>query len=244
MSEPSTEQPGSSHADTIAAAKSQSDTKPATFRLVIRAEIIPEGDPRISGRRHSIRQYLNRRVLLLGLGVVAVLTLSWVGIRALRTDSTAAPVASEGARDVLSTEPLDRRAESQSPAPIPAPRETATVSVESSSTEAKSAESEVREEPDASPAPINEVIPDVPLTARQTIRGTVRVLVRVIIDKEGAVLAATPDDPGPSRYFERLAIEASKEWTFAPVETEEQRVMAVQFNFTREGTTARANPLQ
>jgi hypothetical protein len=56
-------------------------------------------------------------------------------------------------------------------------------------------------------------------------------------------LATTPDDPGPSRYFERLAVEASKKWTFAPVDTEAQRMALVRFNFTRDGTTARARPL-
>jgi TonB family protein len=88
------------------------------------------------------------------------------------------------------------------------------------------------------------VIPDVPRSAQKTIRGTVRVSVRVIVDREGTVLAATADDPGPSRYFERLAIQASKKWTFAPTDSEEQRIMLVRFNFTRAGTIARANSLQ
>jgi TonB family protein len=240
MSEPQDEQPASSHADANASAKPQSDTR-AAYRLVIRAEILPEGDPRISAQQHSIRQYFNLRALLLVLGAVGVLTLSWVGIRAIRTAATA---ANETPRAASETDALDRRAESPSPAPVPAPREAPAISIEPSSDESKSAESEVRQEPDASPSPLNEVIPDVPQSARQTIRGTVRVTVRVIVDKEGTVVAATPDDPGPSRYFERLAIEASKDWTFAPADTEEQRVMLVQFNFTREGTTARASPLQ
>jgi len=111
-------------------------------------------------------------------------------------------------------------------------------------TEAKSVESEVRKQPDASRSPISEVIPDVKRSARETIRGTVRVSVRVIVDREGTVLAATADDPGPSRYFERLAIQASKKWTFAPTDSEKQRIMLVRFNFTRAGTTARANSLQ
>lgn len=110
--------------------------------------------------------------------------------------------------------------ESQSPASVPAPSE-----------------------PDASPSTITKVIPDVPRSARGTIRGTVRVSVRVIVEKEGTVLAATADDPGPSRYFERLAIQASKKWTFAPTDSEKQRIMLVRFNFTRAGTTARANSL-
>jgi TonB family protein len=70
------------------------------------------------------------------------------------------------------------------------------------------------------------------------------VSVRVIVDKEGTVLAATADEPGPSRYFERLAIEASKKWTFTPANSPAQRIMLVRFYFKRAGTTARANSLQ
>ena len=104
--------------------------------------------------------------------------------------------------------------------------------------------SESQSQASAPPSPISEVIPDVKRSARETIRGTVRVSVRVIVDEKGSVLAATADDPGPSRYFERLAIQASKKWTFAPTDSEEQRIMLVRFNFTRAGTTARANSLQ
>jgi len=65
-----------------------------------------------------------------------------------------------------------------------------------------------------------------------------------IVDKEGTVLDATADEPGPSRYFERLAIAAAKTWTFAPADSEEQRKMLVRFYFTRAGTTARGNSVQ
>lgn len=165
--------------------------------------------------RAPVRRRLSRgaQLLILGLGTVAVL-LSWVAISMFRTEPTSAPGA-----------------------PKPA-----TETAETRSAEAKSVESEVRKQPDASPS--LEVIPSVPRSARETIRGTVRVSVRVIVDKEGTVLVATADDPGPSRYFERLAIQASKKWTFAPADAEEQRIMLVRFNFTRAGTTARANSLQ
>jgi hypothetical protein len=66
----------------------------------------------------------------------------------------------------------------------------------------------------------------------------------VIVDKAGTVRVATADDPGPSPYFERLAIQASKKWTFAPTDSEEQRIMLVRFNFTRAGTTTTASSLQ
>jgi TonB family protein len=66
----------------------------------------------------------------------------------------------------------------------------------------------------------------------------------VIVDKDGTVLEATSQEPGPSRYFERLSIEAAKKWTFSPADTQEQRIILVRFNLTRAGVTARANPVQ
>jgi TonB family protein len=68
--------------------------------------------------------------------------------------------------------------------------------------------------------------------------------VRVIVDKEGAVFAALVDDPGPSRLFERLALEAAKKWTFAPADSAARRLELVRFDFTREGTTGRAESVQ
>lgn len=234
----------------VATAKSKSDTT-STFRLVIRAEIIPEEAP-----SPPVRQHVNRRTLALVLGSVAVLTLSWIGISVLRTDSTSTPTASEGVRAVEPQLPAPAPAPSEAarvvsaePPPTPAPstaeaNSTETTSVEPRSAETESVESHVRDEPDEPPSSVNEVIPDVPRSALQTIRGTVRVSVRLTVDKDGAVIAATADDPGPSRYFERLAMEASKKWTFAPADTQAQRMVLVRFNFTREGTTARASPVQ
>jgi TonB family protein len=114
----------------------------------------------------------------------------------------------------------------------------------SAEAEARSVAPEVRQQPDAPPSTINEVIPDVPRSALETIRGTVRVSVRVIVGKQGTVVDAAADDRGPSRYFERLAVEASKKWTFTPANSAEQRMMLVRFNFTRAGATAHASPLQ
>ena len=152
--------------------------------LLIRVEI-SKGPPRA-----PVRRGLSRRALLLILGGVVAVLLGWVAISLFRTEPASAPAATKGAPN----------AESLPLTPVPAPSEVAS--------EAKSVRSEVRKQPGASPSAISEVIPDVPRSARETIRGTVRVSVRVIVDKEGKVLAATADDPGPSRYFERLAIEA------------------------------------
>ena len=217
-----------SQATSVAGAECQPGT-PSTLRLVIRVKI-PQETPRPPAERR-----LSRGALLLILGVVAVL-LTWIGISMFKTDPTATPAAIEVAP----------KSKSLSPAPIPAPSEAAPVvrdeplpkpATEAAETRASKAQ------PDASPSPINEAIPDVPRSARETIRGTLRVSVRVIVDKQGTVLGATADEPGPSRYFERLAIAAAKKWTFTPAASEAQRTMQVTFNFTRTGTTARAKPL-
>lgn len=54
-------------------------------------------------------------------------------------------------------------------------------------------------------------------------------------------LPATADEPGPSRYFARHAVAASKKWTLTPANSEEQRIMLMNSNFTRAGTTASAS---
>jgi TonB family protein len=197
--------------------------------LLIRVEI-SKGPPRA-----PVRRRLSRGTLFLLLGAAVAILVGWVAISVFRTEPTSAPAATDGAPN----------SESQSLAPAPEPSKVAPVlPAQTKPAGAKSVESELQKQPDASPLIISEVIPEVPRSARETIRGTVKVSVRVIVDKEGTVLVATADDPGPSRYFERLAIQASKKWKFAPTDSGEQRIMLVRFNFRRAGTTARADSLQ
>src|SRR5262249_33569558 len=87
---------------------------------------------------------------------------------------------------------------------------------------------------------VHQVIPDVPQRARRTIRGTVRVSVRVIVEADGTVFAALADQRGPSRYFERLAVDSAKKWTFPPAEAAGQRLMLVTFASPGDGGAARA----
>lgn len=147
-------------------------------------------------------------------GIVVAVLLGWFGIGSLESD----------------------------PPPPPAAIAKAPVAAEPVPTPAKPVEPEMPQQPDAPPSAINEVVPDVPQSALDTIRGTIRVIVRVTLDKQGAVIAATADDPGPSRYFERLSVEAAKKWTFTPAKLEDRRVMFVRFYFRRDGATANASP--
>ena len=85
------------------------------------------------------------------------------------------------------------------------------------------------------------VLPDVPQSASDTIRGTIRVIVKVAVDASGNVAEATLDSPGPSQYFARLALEAARRWKFSPTEVDGQQVSKewmLQFEFTNTGTEA------
>ena len=95
----------------------------------------------------------------------------------------------------------------------------------------------------SAPTAVHEVIPDVSRSARRTIRGHINVWVRVIVDQGGSVIAATTDRNGPSRYFQRVALEAARQWTFPPADSPAQRLMQIRFDFSREGTSAHAVPV-
>ena len=152
---------------------------------------------------------LSKSALVAILGVVAVL-LGWMGFSFFGPDPTPTPSATN------------------TPLPKPAVAPVAAAPVQP----------EVRQQPDLPLAPVNEVIPEVSKSALDTIRGTIKVAVRVKIDKQGKVVGTSTEERGPSRYFERHAVDASKKWTFTPAKAEEQRTLLLKFNFTRFGATA------
>src|SRR3989441_9750398 len=84
-----------------------------------------------------------------------------------------------------------------------------------------------------------EVLPDVPQKARDTIRGKVRVSVRVAVDASGKVVRATLDSPGPSKYFANLALQAAQRWEFWPAKVDGQFVSSawiLRFEFDTTAT--------
>lgn len=89
------------------------------------------------------------------------------------------------------------------------------------------------------------VLPDVPQKARDTIRGTVRVSVRIAVNPLGSVVDATLHSPGPSKYFANLALQASRRWEFWAPKVDGQHVSSewiLRFEFTQ--TATKAFPLQ
>ena len=85
----------------------------------------------------------------------------------------------------------------------------------------------------------DQVLPKVPQSARNTITGRVRVAVKVSVDAQGNVKDVTLDSPGPSKYFARLASEASHEWKFTPPRVDGQNVASewlLRYGFGRTDT--------
>jgi TonB family protein len=93
---------------------------------------------------------------------------------------------------------------------------------------------------DSSSAVIHEEIPKVPQKARETIRGRVKVAVRVTVDRSGNVVRDRFENAGPSRYFNRLASEAARKWKFTSADGEGSREWLLRFEFGRDGTTVHA----
>lgn len=86
---------------------------------------------------------------------------------------------------------------------------------------------------------LDQVLPDIPQKARDTIHGRVRVGVKVQVDAAGAVTNAELDSPGPSKYFADWALQAAKKWAFTPPEVNGKSVESewiLRFVFTQTDT--------
>jgi outer membrane biosynthesis protein TonB len=88
----------------------------------------------------------------------------------------------------------------------------------------------------------HEEIPAVSRGARDSIRGQIKVAVRVTVDGAGNVVAENLETHGSSNYFARLATEAARKWKFAPADNQSPREWLLQFEFSRSGVTGHAVP--
>lgn len=90
---------------------------------------------------------------------------------------------------------------------------------------------------------VRQVLPDVPRSAQNTIRGTIKVVVRVQVDPSGKVTAAKLKSSGSSRYFANQALKAAERWEFSAPEVGGQPTTStwlLQFRFKK--TSIQASP--
>jgi TonB family protein len=92
---------------------------------------------------------------------------------------------------------------------------------------------------------LNQVLPEVSPGALATIRGTVRVTIKLHVDPAGNISSAELFSRGPSKYFADQALQAAHRWDFAPAKIDGHAVPSdwlVRFEFTPSIT--RVHPTQ
>jgi TonB family protein len=188
---------------------------------VLSTDTAREAPRPVSPMAQSSKPRVSRAAVL---AAVVILAAAWFGISLLRSHSTPSPPENGSLLQTPSAAPAAGDAR-------------APVSAETPTTPGRS-------DVAASSSALHDVIPEISQSAHRTIRGHIKVAVRVIVDQDGSVSSATLDRSGSSRYFRRLALEAAKKWTFPRIDTPTRRVMQVRFDFSRDGTTGQAVTLE
>jgi TonB family protein len=92
---------------------------------------------------------------------------------------------------------------------------------------------------------VRRVMPDVSAGGRRSIHGKIAVRVKVTVDAAGNVAKAKLESRRGSSYFQRVAVDAARDWKFSPAASgEPSREWKLEFDFTRAKTEASAEPVQ
>lgn len=202
--------------------------EPARVSRPVPPAVAMEAAPIAAESRPRVAMETERRSFFpLIVGAVALVVAGWAAVHlfASRGGAEQAPAQSAPA-EVAQSPP---RAPVQTPAPAALPPAPPVANRKAADTNRAAASAVVHQE-----------IPKVPRSARETIHGRIRVTVRVTVDKSGAVVDEVLTEPGPSRYFARLATQAARKWKFAPADDLSARQWLVRFEFSREETTGHA----
>jgi TonB family protein len=121
----------------------------------------------------------------------------------------------------------------EQPVPNAAPAEPAVVSSAPQATSKR----------DSAGSVLHQALPEISPSARNTIRGKIRIVARVEVDASGKVTHARLTTSGPSRYFARLALDAAERWQFSPPVMNSKpaaSVWSITFRIARKQTQAAA----
>jgi TonB family protein len=210
--------------------------------------LVSAPQPLVSTLKARVREVPNRatppegspkqRLFLPAIAVLSIVVVAaWVGLHVL------------GSRTSLHQDAPPTAASQNPETSLSAPPGVSAPSSGAKSADSKSAPPHFVSRPSDQPAQplanrlssvLHEEIPDVPRRNRDTIRGHIKVAVRVTVDSSGNVVGETLENPGPSKYFARLATEAARKWKFAPAGNHDSRKWLLQFEFTRGGATGHA----
>lgn len=180
----------------------------------------------------------NRLLVPASAAVLILVAIAWAASHLLQGQPHSPKPASVTAPSVTppaATSPANRMA---TPAVI---SPTSTTSADTTApTQVPTTATDVSGLPGSMPAAIvHQEIPAISRRARASIRGTIKVTIRVTVDRAGKVVSQGMENRGSSQYFARVAGEAAKKWRFAP-DGQDSRQWLLQFEFTRSGTAAHA----
>jgi serine/threonine-protein kinase len=200
------------------------------------ASVIPDPGGRLTiravvEREPPLQEEPRRSFVPFALAAIAALAVAWVGMRLLggRAPSSEPPAV-----------PSQSAPQQAEPATAPEPNtKSGTASPGAKSAETLPPARNNITSP-VSAAVVHEEMPHASRGALATIHGHVRVAVRVTVDAAGNVVNDTLADPGPSRYFARVASQAARQWKFSPAPGKASRQWLVHFEFSRTGTAAHA----
>jgi len=165
-------------------------------------------------RAVTARQLPRARWLAAGVAGIVIAAAIWIGLRSMQSHPNSqppAPASADADRDF-----------SQRTAPTAAAAQNPKTTM-------------------STPSPVlHQEIPDVPRSARASIRGNIKVTVRVSVDRAGNVVGTTLEERGSSKYFARLATEAARKWKFVAADDPPSRAWRLRFEFTRGGAAAHA----
>jgi TonB family protein len=181
----------------------------------------------------------SRRMLLVvaAIAVVIVIVMALPSRHPEPTPDQAKVAASSKTEPTNPTPPATEEARApqgeptnSAPVPTPVTRPPASKKPSAATTEAATSPAS------SSSSVVKQVLPEVPQSALNTISGTVRVQVKVQVDPQGNVVDSEFVRPGPSKYFSRLAMEAARDWKFAP--STQPTAWNLQFDFRQSGASA------
>lgn len=181
--------------------------------------------------------------LLMALGILGALTLfliAWVALRSPQTFATfgSAPQASESNASSAGSTAGTEAPIAWEVAKMPEPN------AELPSTMPELPPETVVPPADSTAGVVLQIVPEVPAKTLRTLRGSVRVTVRVLVDPTGNVVGDLLEARGPSRYFAREARQSAVGWKFVPSDNTDSRVWLLRFTFTRDGVTTKAESVR
>ncbi len=142
---------------------------------------------------------------------------------------SAAPEAEPAATDAAKPSAIKTRSERSSPRAVAPPSAPA---VASSPTSGEGSDQG---------SVLQQVSPVISRSAQNTISGTIRIRVKVLVDASGNVENASFISAGPSKYFSRQAMQAAQQWKFSPAQAA-TRAWILHFGFKRSGVEVDSEP--